>query len=85
MFLDNAHQNKSYTCSVRYGLCGQEISDHGNTTMDSSNRIVLNLVAGQCYRYIVTASNTIHTVMVEGEISTGRFNAILYYKYHGSQ
>lgn len=76
IFRNNARQ--SYTCSIRYGQCGKEMNQaaQGNTTMDSSNRVLLKPVGdlSGCYMYVVTASNTTHTVMVEGKFDIGRFN-----------
>lgn len=59
------------SCQIQYGDCSSELTkmSHGNAT---AKEVVLNLrltESGQEYCYLITASNGLDTVMVEGRIS----------------
>lgn len=62
------------TCSVEYGVCGQEqeYTTKGNHTSESSNRVILQLLqlpsGSSCYTYTITASDGTDTVIVKGMV-----------------
>ena len=61
------------SCSIRYGPCRGKLSDTAETTSanESPGIILLMLnpqLIGQTFCYIVTASNTTYTVIVEGQV-----------------
>ena len=59
---------ENLSCDIRYGRCGQELSDSVPSTTTSTNTVTLNLRVSGAICYLVTASNGSYTVLVEGII-----------------
>ena len=75
VFLNAESQNSSYTCSISYGPCLQEMNQaaQGSTTMEFPDRVTvpIELSGSDCYMYLVKATNGTFTVTVERNINTG--------------
>lgn len=64
---------------MEYSLCNQEqvFSDEGNNTLESPNRVTLQLrlpSGSDCYNYTVTASYGASTIIAEGRVNPGKYN-----------
>lgn len=59
---------ENLSCDIRYGRCGQELSDSVSSTTTSTNVVTLDVRVSGATCYLVTASNGSYTVLVEGII-----------------
>ena len=71
---ENQLDSSPKSCSIKYGVCGQEMSTtQGTTTVESPFMVILRLNSStinpmNCY--VVTASNETFTLMVKGTFVT---------------
>ena len=69
---ENQLDSSIKSCSVKYGVCGQEMyNTQGNTTTESPFIVTLKLnlsVSNRVHCFIITANNDTHGILVEGRI-----------------
>ena len=72
-FLDLPESTVSVrSCQIRYGGCLSDLAELSRDSTTTTNEVVLNVrltEPGQEYCYLVTASNGLDMIMVEGRIS----------------
>ena len=72
-FLDLPESTVSVrSCEIRYGGCSSDLAELSRGSTTTTNEVVLNVLlteSDQEYCYLVTASNGLDMVMVEGRIS----------------
>ena len=73
VFLNNRNIIEQ-SCSIKYGKCNQKLvlTASDNSTLESPNRVTLQVESDGSDCYVIRASNGTFTVIIEGQFSSGK-------------